>query len=189
MLGVTTANRSEVAPDLPTLAESGLPGFDVPITVEDICNAPKLMALLAEQAPWWEPGTASGYHSFTQGYILAEIIRRATGKSLKQFIAEDIAGPLNADFQLGCMEKDEERRSNVIAPPPRGPPPPGLDPTSIMMRVMTNPQMKAEFANSLAFRQAEIGAGNGHSNALGVNRILSVLAMNGRGDYRSGAQR
>lgn len=158
---------------------SGLAGFDTPVTVEDICDAPKVTALLAEQAPWWEPGTASRYHSFTQGYILAEVIRRVTGKSLKQFIAEDIAVPLNADFQLGCLEKDDARRSNVIPPPPPPPFPEGIDMSSIQMKVMLNPGMKADFANSEAFRKAEIGAGNGHSNARGVNRILSVLAQGG----------
>ncbi|ETI27219.1 hypothetical protein G647_09902 [Cladophialophora carrionii CBS 160.54] len=159
---------------------SGLPGFDTPITVPDICDAPRMAALLAEQAPWWEPGTASGYHSFTQGYMLGELVRRVTGKSLKQFITEEIAAPLNADFQLGCPEQDETRRSDVIPPPPRGASPPGLDPASIRMRVMTNPGMKADFANSEAFRRAEIGAGNGHSNARGVARVLSVLSRNGQ---------
>jgi CubicO group peptidase (beta-lactamase class C family) len=172
---------------------SGLPGFDTPITVPDICDAPKMTTLLAEQAPWWEPGTASGYHSFTQGYMLGEIVRRVTGKSLKQFIAEEIAAPLDADFQLGCLEQDEPRRSDVIPPPARGAlplPPTLLDPPSISMRVMTNPGMKAEFANSQAFRRAEIGAGNGHSNARGVARILSVLSRNGQvgPDKESGSE-
>lgn len=158
---------------------SGVAGFEKPISVEDICESSKVTALLAEQAPWWEPGTASGYHSFTQGYLLAEIIRRVTGKPLKQFIAEDISGPLHADFQLGCLEQDYPRRSDVI-PPPAAPFPEGLDMSSIRMRVMMNPGMKAEFANSEAFRKAEIGAGNGHSNARGVNRILSVLSLQGQ---------
>ncbi|KIW84774.1 hypothetical protein Z517_00162 [Fonsecaea pedrosoi CBS 271.37] len=159
---------------------SGVAGFDTPLTVEDICDSAKVTALLAEQAPWWVPGTASGYHSFTQGYLVAEIVRRVTGKSLKQFIAEDIAASLGADFQLGCSGRDETRRSNVIPPPPAGPP--ASDPASIGFRVMTNPAMRAEFANSEPFRKAEIGAGNGHSNAHGVNRILSVISMNGQVD-------
>ncbi|EXJ61657.1 beta-lactamase [Cladophialophora yegresii CBS 114405] len=158
---------------------SGLPGFDAPLTVPDVCDAPKLAALLAEQAPWWTPGRESGYHSFTQGYLLGEIVRRVTGKSLKQFIAEEIAGPLGADFQLGCAEQDEHRRCDVVPPPPRARSA-TLDPTSIRGRVVTNPGMKAEFANSEAFRRAEIGAGNGHSNARGVARILSVLSRNGQ---------
>lgn len=161
---------------------SGVPGFETPLALEDICNAPKVTALLAQQSPWWEPGTASGYHSLTQGYLLGEIVRRVTGKSLTQFIAEDVVGPLNADFQIGCAEKDEPRRSDVVPPPPPpsgGPPP---DPASIQIRVFTNPPMSAAFANSVAFRTAEIGAGNGHSNAHGVNRILSAVALNGQVD-------
>ncbi|KAJ9605798.1 hypothetical protein H2200_009647 [Cladophialophora chaetospira] len=157
---------------------SGVAGFETPLKVEDICDSPKVTALLAEQAPWWEPGTASGYHSFTQGYLLAEIVRRVTGKSLKQFIAEDIAAPLGADFQLGCLEKDEARRSDVIPPPT--PYPQNLEMTEIRKRVMMNPGMRATFANSEAFRNAEIGAGNGHSNARGVTRILSVISLGGK---------
>ncbi|EXJ66616.1 beta-lactamase [Cladophialophora psammophila CBS 110553] len=159
---------------------SGVAGFDTPLTVEDICDSPKVTALLAAQAPWWKPGTASGYHSFSQGYLIAELVRRVTGKSLTQFITEDIAAPLGADFQLGCLDKDEDRRSDVIPPPPAGPPP--LDPASIGFRVVTNPPMRADFANSELFRKAEIGAGNGHSNAQGVNRILSVISMQGQVD-------
>ncbi|KIX92758.1 uncharacterized protein Z520_11610 [Fonsecaea multimorphosa CBS 102226] len=166
---------------------SGVAGFDAPVTVEDICDSPKVTKLLAAQAPWWEPGTGSGYHSFTQGYLIAEIVRRVTGKSLREFIAEEIATPLDADFQLGCSDKDEPRRSDVIPPPPAGPPP--LEPGSIGFRVMTNPAMRAEFANSELFRKAEIGAGNGHSNARGVNRILSVISMDGKVGVGEGERR
>ena len=163
---------------------SGLPGFQKPITVEDICDSPKLTSMLAAQAPWWDLGTASWYGLFTQGYMLAEIVHCATEKSLKQFIKEDIADFQNADIQLGCLEIDEARRSDAIPPPPPGPPHPGLDPNSIRMRVVQNAAMRAAFASSEAFRSAEIVAGNGHSNARGVNRILSVLSMHGHVDGR-----
>ncbi|KIW69963.1 hypothetical protein PV04_02275 [Phialophora macrospora] len=169
---------------------AGLPGFDTPLTVQDVCDAPRMAALLAAQAPWWEPGTASGYHSFTQGFLLGEIVRRATGTPLKQFIAEEIAAPLEADFQLGCREHDEPRVSDVIPPPARValPPTSAESPPSIGMRVMANPPMKAAFANSAAWRRAEVGAGNGHSNARGVARILSVLSRNGRVGHDAAAR-
>ena len=51
--------------------------------------------------PWWEPGTASGYHANNQGHLVGEVIRRITGKTFKRFVAEEIAGPLGADFQVG----------------------------------------------------------------------------------------
>jgi CubicO group peptidase (beta-lactamase class C family) len=79
---------------------TGVAGWQEPITMKDVCDPAKSSPPLAKQAPWWEPGTASGYHALNQGHLAGEVIRRTTGKSLKQFIAEEIAGPLGADFQL-----------------------------------------------------------------------------------------
>ena len=59
---------------------SGVAGWDEPLTPEDLYDWDKCCALLAAQAPWWEPGTASGYHALTQGYLVGEVIRRVTGK-------------------------------------------------------------------------------------------------------------
>ena len=56
---------------------------------------------LAQQRPWWEPGTASGYHAANQGHLVGEVIRRITNKTFKKFVADEIAGPLGADFQVG----------------------------------------------------------------------------------------
>jgi CubicO group peptidase (beta-lactamase class C family) len=159
---------------------SGLPGFEKPISLDDICDAPKMAHLLAEQAPWWTPGTASGYHSFTMGYLLGEIVLRVTGKTLKQYLAVDIAVPLKADFQLGCADADQNRRSNVVPPPPMEMPP--MDPSAVVAKVMGNPVMDVNFVNTEKFCKAEIGAGNGHSNAKGLNRILRVLAADGKDD-------
>ena len=75
-------------------------------------------ARLAAQAPWWEPGTASGYHAHNQGHLVGEVVRRITGKTLKQFVAEEIAGPLGADFQIGAAEADWGRIAPVVPPPP-----------------------------------------------------------------------
>jgi CubicO group peptidase (beta-lactamase class C family) len=58
--------------------------------------------MMAAQAPWWEPGSASGYHAVNFGHLLGEVVRRVTGKSLKRFVAEEIASPLRADFQIGA---------------------------------------------------------------------------------------
>ncbi|NED61628.1 beta-lactamase family protein, partial [Streptomyces sp. SID10244] len=73
---------------------------------------------LARQAPWWEPGTASGYHAQDYGHLLGEIVRRVTGKHLKQFVADEIAGPLGADLQIGATPADDDRIAEIIPPPP-----------------------------------------------------------------------
>ena len=59
--------------------------------------------------PWWEPGTASGYHAVTQGYLVGEVVRRVTGQSLGTFFAEEVAGPLGADFLIGLPPADDHR--------------------------------------------------------------------------------
>lgn len=78
---------------------SGVSGWDLPFTTEDMYDWDKATAALAAQAPWWEPGTASGYHAHNQGHLIGEVIRRVTGQSLKEFVRDEIAGPLGADFK------------------------------------------------------------------------------------------
>src|SRR6266536_3273371 len=77
---------------------SGVSGLDQPAVVEDLYDWQKATSRMAAQAPWWEPGTASGYHALNYGHLVGEIVRRISGKPLKQFVAEEIAGPLGADF-------------------------------------------------------------------------------------------
>ena len=60
---------------------AGLSGWREPITKEDLYDWEKCVSLLAAQAPLWEPGTQSGYHAITQGYLVGEVVRRITGKS------------------------------------------------------------------------------------------------------------
>ena len=64
---------------------SGLSGMDQHMTPDDMYDWDKMVTTLAAQAPWWEPGSASGYHALTQGYLIGELVRRITGKSLVTF--------------------------------------------------------------------------------------------------------
>ena len=73
--------------------------------------------MLAAQAPWWTPGTASGYHALNQGHLVGEVVRRISGRSLGTFFAEEIAQPLGADFHIGLSPSEFHRVSNVVAPP------------------------------------------------------------------------
>ena len=80
---------------------AGLSGWAEPMQPEDLCDWEKSTSTLAAQAPWWEPGTPSGYHAITQGYLVGEVVRRVTGQSLGTFFAKEVAGPLGADFHIG----------------------------------------------------------------------------------------
>ena len=80
---------------------AGLSGWKEKLVTEDLYDWGKVTSLLAAQAPYWEPGTAPGYHALTQGYLVGEVVRRITGKSLGTVFREEIAEPLGADFHIG----------------------------------------------------------------------------------------
>jgi CubicO group peptidase (beta-lactamase class C family) len=161
---------------------SGVAGWDQPVTVADMYDWDKSTSKLAAQAPWWEPGTASGYHALNQGHLVGEVIRRVSGKSLRQFVAEEIAGPLGADFQIGAAEHDWGRIADVVPPPPLPFDFAALDPQSPMVRTLTGPLAEASAANTPGWRHAVIGAANGHGNARSVARILSAITLGGEVD-------
>jgi CubicO group peptidase (beta-lactamase class C family) len=157
---------------------AGLSGWSAPMTVEDLYDWDKATSLLAAQEPWWEPGTASGYHAVTQGYLVGEVVRRVTGQTLGTFFREQVAGPLGADFHIGLDPGDFDRVANVIPPPPMGEE--ALAAASdIAIRTFTNPPLAAEPAWTEAWRRAEIPAANGHGNARSVASIQAVMANGG----------
>ena len=158
---------------------SGVSGWAQPVEVDDIYDWEKSTSMLAAQAPWWEPGTASGYHALNQGHLVGEVIRRIDGRSLKQFFAEEIAGPLGADFQIGCRAEDDHRVSNVVPPPPLPFDFGALDPDSVLVKTFTGPLPDASTSSTEAWRRADIGAANGHGNARSVARVQSVVANGG----------
>jgi CubicO group peptidase (beta-lactamase class C family) len=159
---------------------SGVSGWDQPVAPEDIFDWGKSTAMLAAQAPWWEPGTASGYQALNHGHLIGEVLRRLTGKTLKQFVAEEIAGPLGADFQIGAAPEDFARIADVILPPD---PMEGLPPfdqwPEPMIKTFTGPAPDPAIANTAGWRAADIGAANGHTNARALARILSAISLGG----------
>jgi CubicO group peptidase (beta-lactamase class C family) len=157
---------------------AGLPGWDTEITTEDLYDWDKVTSLLARQAPWWEPGTASGYHALTQGNLVGEVVRRVSGLSPGQFFAAEIAGPLGADFHIGLDPEHDPRVADLIPPEEVG----GAlaaDPSTIAGRVFRWPRMNALDSRTRGWRGAEIPAGNGHGNARSIARIHTVLVNGG----------
>jgi CubicO group peptidase (beta-lactamase class C family) len=157
---------------------SGVSAWAQPVTEQDVLDDDKATAMLAEQAPWWEPGTMSGYHALNQGHLVGEVIRRADGRGLKQFFAEEVAGPLGADFTIGSPPENHDRISNVIAPPPL-PLPDEIDPESVMIKTFTGPAPAAEISHTAPWRAATIGAANGHGNARSVAKIQAAVSNGG----------
>ncbi|MEM8922689.1 MAG: serine hydrolase domain-containing protein [Actinomycetota bacterium] len=157
---------------------SGVSAWAQPVTDDDVLDDDKATAMLADQEPWWEPGTASGYHALNQGHLVGEVIRRADGRGLKRFFAEEIADPLGADFTIGSPPENHARIANVIPPPPL-PLPEEIDPESVAIKTFTGPAPDASIAHTAAWRAATIGAANGHGNARSVATIQAAVSNRG----------
>jgi CubicO group peptidase (beta-lactamase class C family) len=163
---------------------SGVSGWDQPVTIDDVYDWEKSTAMLAAQAPWWEPGTASGYHALTYGHLIGELIRRITGQRLGEFFAAEIAGPLDADFHIGLPPSEFHCVARPVPWPPQRTYPADLDPNGPAFKTFTGPPVDGnlEWSWTDRWRRADIGAANGHGNARSVARIQSVVARGGEVD-------
>ena len=94
--------------------EVGLPVLDKPLAIEDFYAWEPPVKALAAQSPVWEPGTTHGYHAITYGWLVGEVVRRISGKSLGTFFADEVAGPLGLDFWIGLPASEESRVSRII---------------------------------------------------------------------------
>lgn len=161
---------------------AGVPGFDpAPESVKNIYDWDWCVDNLAKQAPWWEPGTQSGYHAITQGYLIGELVRRIAGRSIGTFFQEEIAAPLGADFHIGMEAAIFPRVAEMI--PDDAPEGGGfgeMDPQSIPARVFNSAPAGTDDVNTAAWRQAEIPAAGGHGNARAVVRAQTPLANDGK---------
>ncbi|MEI6299494.1 MAG: serine hydrolase domain-containing protein [Actinomycetota bacterium] len=162
---------------------SGVSGWAQPVEFDDILDWNKSTSILAAQALWWEPGTASGYHAMNQGHLIGEVVRRITGKSLGTFFKEEIAGPLGADFHIGLDKSNFGRVSHVVPPPPMPFDLDAMDPDSVAIKTFTGP-LGADATNTWTdkWKSAEVPAANGHGNAKSVARVQSILTSGGEVD-------
>ncbi|HEV7722735.1 MAG TPA: serine hydrolase domain-containing protein [Iamia sp.] len=163
---------------------AGVSGFDPAIAPTALYDWDAVCAGLAAQAPWWEPGTASGYHAITQGYLQGEIVRRVTGRSIGTFFREEVAEPLGADFHIGLPASEDGRVADLVPPPAAG-----LDALaaamasdSIAVRTLLSCPIDATEPRTRAWRGAEIPAAGGTGNARSVGRVHSALACGGEID-------
>ncbi|WP_417722634.1 serine hydrolase domain-containing protein [Salipiger sp.] len=175
----------------------GLPAWEPPFDINLALDIPGATARLAAQAPWWKPGTRASYHASSFGHLNGELVRRVSGKSIGQFIADEIAGPLRADFHLGLDDPFSAKVATVYPAPEDGGPripksataPSDPEDGLAVEREISRRTRLGSFSgqkrdplalyNSAAWRQAEFGGSTGHANARGLGRIMTVLANNG----------
>ena len=155
----------------------GVPGVPADTTPEDLCDWQKMCAVIADAEPWWEPGTRMAYHAYPFGYIIGEIVRRATGKPISQVLREEVAGPLGVadEFYFGVPEselgrlvrlEDAEGSAEYLAAMPDDSPFFKLGPREVTPT--------AEFGNRTDILMADIPAG-GKMSARAVARMYAAL--------------
>jgi CubicO group peptidase (beta-lactamase class C family) len=169
---------------------AGMAAVRKPLDDDALFNWNKMTTALAEQEPWWEPGTKHGYHALTFGHLVGEVIRRITGKTPGTYLREEIAGPLGLDLHIGLDAKDDARTGDMIAMPPPAPGEPNLfaeimkNPESVTFKAFMNPPggMRPGLVNTREWRAAEIPAANGHMTARSLAKLYGVLARGGELD-------
>ena len=171
----------------------GLVDVDRPMTVEEALAWDPVVEALADSVPLWEPGTDRGYHAVTYGWLVGEVIRRVSGRSVGRFFADEVAGPLGLDFWIGLPESEFDRVVPLI---PLGPPPgvhfgdpdspqPGMiemlqmlmGADSLIARALAAPGgafTDQDVWNTSALWQAEIPAANGITNAPSLARMYAA---------------
>ena len=163
---------------------AGLPAIRKDMPANSMYEWFPLVQALADEAPWWEPGTRHGYHALTFGFLVGELVRRVSGRRLAQYFREEIAEPLGADIHFGVPESEDARVAEICVDPP----PPGTpnlwtilsaDPASMSARAFFNPPRAPQAMNTRAWRAAEIPASNAHASARGLARLYGALACDG----------
>lgn len=157
---------------------AGLSGWKEPITTEDLYDWDKATRLLAAQEPYWQPGSAPGYHALTQGYLVGEVIRRIAGVSVGTLFRREIAEPLGADFHIG-LPASEDARVAELQPPPSDASIAAVADDALVRNMATNPGIDVAATRTRSWRGAEIPAAGGTGNARSVAQIHACLANGG----------
>ncbi|MGW1208685.1 serine hydrolase domain-containing protein [Streptomyces sp. NPDC002499] len=163
---------------------AGLAGLREPHSLEQLYDWEFTTRRLAATEPWWEPGTVSGYHALTYGFLVGEVVRRVSGLLPGAFLEREVTGPLGVDFTIGLPEKEAGRAAELMHPPVASASEQAAifsQLTPVAIAALTNPLAGATEANSPEWRAAEIPAANGHGTARAVAALYGVLA--GRGSY------
>ena len=169
---------------------AGVPAVRRPLPQHTAWDWDAMTEALAAEEPWWEPGSNFGYHAVTFGWLVGEVVRRVSGKSLGTFFREEVAEPFGIDFHIGLDARHDARVAEVAAPLPAPaaeatPMTEALaDPASLASLAFNNPVeiLNPEIVNSRDWRAAELGAVNGHCSAGALARVYGILACGGELD-------
>jgi CubicO group peptidase (beta-lactamase class C family) len=169
--------------------QAGLPAVDRHLSPEELWAWDPAIEALEAQAPFWEPGTAHGYHAVSYGYLVGEVVRRVTGRSLGTFFAEEIARPLGLEFYIG-LPAELEARVSPLATEPIDVPADGSGPeggaganalagfaSTLLARALSmgGAIRDVAYLNQREWHAAEVPAANGITNARSLSRLYAAL--------------
>jgi CubicO group peptidase (beta-lactamase class C family) len=163
--------------------EAGLPAIGRRMPLGSLSDWDAMTTALAEQEPWWEPGTAHGYHGVTFGHLVGQVLRGTTGRTCGELVSDELGAPLGVDLHMPLPRWDDARTADLIVE--TAPDGTFFDrwdmKTSLGPRAFGNPPDSNDPAHCMtdAWRRAEIPAANMHSNARGLDRLFGVLAAGG----------
>lgn len=165
---------------------SGVAGLRDPHTLAELYDWELTTARLAATEPWWEPGTRSGYHAISYGFLVGEVVRRVTGLLPGEFLRQEITGPLSIDFSVGLPEQDAGRVAELVQPKTVSREQAALFAAMppVAVASLLNPGTGIAAANTPGWRAAEIPAANGHGTARAVASLYGILAGRGTLDGR-----
>ncbi|MGW1881407.1 serine hydrolase domain-containing protein [Streptomyces sp. NPDC001970] len=167
---------------------AGLSGLREPHSLAELYDWDLTASRLAATEPWWEPGTRSGYHAMTYGFLVGEVVRRVTGLLPGEFLHQEVTGRYGIDFTIGLPEKEAERAAELVHPPAAD----DSEQAAIFAQLapaalaaLANPVVGVAEANSPQWRAAEIPAANGHGTARAVAALYGIFASGGLlGEHR-----
>jgi CubicO group peptidase (beta-lactamase class C family) len=177
--------------------QAGLYTVDKAPKFADTLRWDPIVEALAAQKPLWEPGTQHGYHALTYGWLVGEVVRRVSGKSIGQFFQDEIAGPLGAEFWIGLPKEQHDRVAPLVGqdvpddPAVREMAAAMMGPDSVIGQALScsgaltpdtedaQPGIDSNGFNRPDLWSAEIPAANGITNARSLSRLYAALVGDG----------
>jgi CubicO group peptidase (beta-lactamase class C family) len=168
--------------------QAGLPAVRETLPDGAYADWDLIVNALAKEEPFWEPGTRNGYHALTFGWLVGEVVRRVSGKSLGTFFKDEVAGPLGLDFWIGLPEDKESQVAPMIAAEPNPESPffreiatPGSMQSIVLLNMGGYMGAEPQF-DTRAAHAAEIGGAGGVTNGRGLAGMYEPLALGGKKD-------
>ncbi|MGH9111576.1 MAG: serine hydrolase domain-containing protein [Acidimicrobiales bacterium] len=166
--------------------QAGLPAVDTPLTTEQVLAVDPILRALETQAPLWPVGEGHGYHAFTLGWIIGEVVRRVTGVPIGVFVTDSICGPLGTEFWIGLPAELESRVVPLLVPPA----PASQEELEFLLRVagpgtlgeralsidgaLVVADLDGTLFNTREYHASSMPAGNGISNAASMARMYAA---------------